>query len=354
LILEENDHTNDTTWSQRWSLDGRENISHLSKDFNPAVNDQFICFYADDYPLPEDPPTITFTLSSTADDASVGPGENITLQAELTNYDNGTITATINIDGVSRVDDDNAVLDENGVYTLQYEVTPDDITGGAVSWLYEITVTNNSGSATDGRNGVIDQQPPELETKSILAWATIDSYPYEGDTLPVAVVAVNEWDGINSVKFTFDKSVTINGNSVTEYTVTESTWEDVFGTGQSGEYWVAWVDIGTWATAANDVTVTSVGLGFNQFDFDLSSINLLAGTYWASFSGNSGLYGSKVGSFGATMIQQLNNSSNSLRTNNYIPFQLNGTTRDVPEPSTLAIFALGMIGLASRRFKKQS
>ena len=26
----------------------------------------------------------------------------------------------------------------------------------------------------------------------------------------------------------------------------------------------------------------------------------------------------------------------------------------VPEPSTLTIFALGMIGLASRRFKKQS
>jgi len=30
------------------------------------------------------------------------------------------------------------------------------------------------------------------------------------------------------------------------------------------------------------------------------------------------------------------------------------TATDVPEPSTLAIFALGMIGLASRRFKKQS
>ena len=27
-------------------------------------------------------------------------------------------------------------------------------------------------------------------------------------------------------------------------------------------------------------------------------------------------------------------------------------TVDVPEPSTLAIFALGMIGLAARRFKK--
>jgi hypothetical protein len=30
-----------------------------------------------------------------------------------------------------------------------------------------------------------------------------------------------------------------------------------------------------------------------------------------------------------------------------------GTT-SVPEPSTLAIFALGLIGLASRRFKKHS
>ncbi len=31
-----------------------------------------------------------------------------------------------------------------------------------------------------------------------------------------------------------------------------------------------------------------------------------------------------------------------------------GEASEVPEPSTLAIFALGMIGLASRRFKKQS
>jgi hypothetical protein len=32
----------------------------------------------------------------------------------------------------------------------------------------------------------------------------------------------------------------------------------------------------------------------------------------------------------------------------------NWEVRDVPEPSTLAIFALGIMGLASRRFKKQS
>jgi hypothetical protein len=35
-------------------------------------------------------------------------------------------------------------------------------------------------------------------------------------------------------------------------------------------------------------------------------------------------------------------------------FEVNSVAQSVPEPSTLAIFALGMIGLASRRFKKQS
>ncbi len=32
----------------------------------------------------------------------------------------------------------------------------------------------------------------------------------------------------------------------------------------------------------------------------------------------------------------------------------NGNSNEVPEPSTLAIFAIGIMGLASRRFKKQS
>jgi hypothetical protein len=40
--------------------------------------------------------------------------------------------------------------------------------------------------------------------------------------------------------------------------------------------------------------------------------------------------------------------------NSSIGTHLTRRSQDVPEPSTLAIFALGMIGLASRRFKKQS
>ena len=40
--------------------------------------------------------------------------------------------------------------------------------------------------------------------------------------------------------------------------------------------------------------------------------------------------------------------------NQDVYFSVAITATDVPEPSTLAIFALGMLGLASRRFKKQS
>jgi len=36
-----------------------------------------------------------------------------------------------------------------------------------------------------------------------------------------------------------------------------------------------------------------------------------------------------------------------------ITWAIRGTAQEVPEPSTLAIFALGIMGLASRRFKKQ-
>ncbi|WP_259369083.1 PEP-CTERM sorting domain-containing protein [Colwellia sp. MB3u-55] len=42
-------------------------------------------------------------------------------------------------------------------------------------------------------------------------------------------------------------------------------------------------------------------------------------------------------------------SATNIRTNTWLVKKA-----EVPEPSTLAIFALGMIGLASRRFKKQS
>lgn len=52
-----------------------------------------------------------------------------------------------------------------------------------------------------------------------------------------------------------------------------------------------------------------------------------------------------------------NNGSFSTSTQNFTGFVMikdDTQSTDVPEPSTLAIFTLGMIGLVSRRFKKQS
>jgi hypothetical protein len=55
--------------------------------------------------------------------------------------------------------------------------------------------------------------------------------------------------------------------------------------------------------------------------------------------------------FGSVDHITLHNSNSSAGYDNFV---FDTAAQDVPEPSTLAIFALGMIGLASRRFKKQS
>jgi hypothetical protein len=84
------------------------------------------------------------------------------------------------------------------------------------------------------------------------------------------------------------------------------------------------------------------------FDLD-SSLSLNAGHYWLGLSGatgtgpefwltTSGITGYK-GPGGGDLAYSLHGDVGST---------------DVPEPSTLAIFALGLMGLASRRFKKQS
>jgi hypothetical protein len=73
-------------------------------------------------------------------------------------------------------------------------------------------------------------------------------------------------------------------------------------------------------------------------------------------SGGAHYVGTYVGESGTGPVGNIVDASTS-----YATFQVNAletftfsSATDVPEPSTLAIFALGIIGLASRRFKKQS
>jgi hypothetical protein len=70
-----------------------------------------------------------------------------------------------------------------------------------------------------------------------------------------------------------------------------------------------------------------------------------------SMNGISNPYDNQNGAGGSTFSAPILNTSKNCCNNN---IRLHTGLVSVPEPSTLAIFALGMIGLASRRFKKQS
>lgn len=81
----------------------------------------------------------------------------------------------------------------------------------------------------------------------------------------------------------------------------------------------------------------------------LTGVGLSAGSYWISLSGtdmhfSGGGNGFQIGSAALGDGSSYNHSVNAT-------FRIS-TLTEVPEPSTLAILALGMMGLASRRVKK--
>ena len=106
-------------------------------------------------------PTIFFTNDSTDDGEEVTVGDEILLEANLDYYIEGSITASINIDGNSVVSEtitDATELDSD-IYSLTYVVTQDDIDQN-VAWSYSIVVGNSSGfSPFKTRSGTIKQLP---------------------------------------------------------------------------------------------------------------------------------------------------------------------------------------------------
>ena len=149
-----------------------------------------------------------------------------------------------------------------------------------------------------------------------------------------------------------DKSVT--GFSVSVYTPSGYWPNDVtFSIWTIGGINTLGVEIfnQTISHTAFDETVLNSNVSVVRTD-DVVGLNLLAGSYFLSFYNPEMLaingYSSGLGNF----IQI--NGSDVLTEDDRLGFVLYNDAVNVPEPSTLAIFALGMIGLASRRFKKQS
>ncbi len=96
---------------------------------------------------------------------------------------------------------------------------------------------------------------------------------------------------------------------------------------------------------------------FQTFDAFINNIQFSAGEY---ITGISLLNNDLVSPNTVPLLSFTNNSIHISYagvfdfTGNSASFQITTSSASVPEPSTLAIFALGMIGLASRRFNKQS
>jgi len=106
----------------------------------------------------------------------------------------------------------------------------------------------------------------------------------------------------------------------------------------------------TGAVSANGLVSNNgaVPLGFNIALIGLN-INLSSGNYVLGLSTDCSLCSVANGDsgFGSSLYQ-----NTTLRQGDHMAFQIEGSAEGIPEPSTLAIFALGILGLASRRIKK--
>jgi hypothetical protein len=105
----------------------------------------------------------------------------------------------------------------------------------------------------------------------------------------------------------------------------------------------------------------SVGInGFSIYSSATSdfSVTSILGTFNAIDNGNGSTNSAQIFDFSDMSSRYIRLSITSSYSGSSVGFSeiaFEGTPAiDVPEPSALAIFALGMIGLASRRFKKQS
>jgi hypothetical protein len=129
------------------------------------------------------------------------------------------------------------------------------------------------------------------------------------------------------------------------------------------------IDVAIWSSAANSPLAVLFGAtgtiagGAQANWYGVSGLNefLSAGTYWVSVTPGTGVngihYGGAPNPLDGYNQRSTGNpwqlSDDSPGEHLAIGFRIDATAASVPEPSTLAIFALGMIGLASRRFKKQ-
>tara|TARA_R110001583_G_scaffold195495_2_gene374263 strand:- start:654 stop:1211 length:558 start_codon:yes stop_codon:yes gene_type:complete len=121
-----------------------------------------------------------------------------------------------------------------------------------------------------------------------------------------------------------------------------------FGENESNEYiefLIDGVNFGQYTWDTFGVTSSTGSSNISSIDKLISFSFNISALQWANFISDDSVQvtwnnGSGVGDWSNNYI-------------GYVNYEINGVASQVPEPTTLAIFALGIMGLASRRFKKQ-
>jgi len=151
---------------------------------------------------------------------------------------------------------------------------------------------------------------------------------------------------------------------ITEFEITAAGtvrgWTDSFNDFENFDPIVSlWASDGSWIltnddnSSINPATQSYYDSGFESF--------LAAGTYYFTVSSFNSFPLTTENLFSGSPFDGVAESQKTFYETNYpnmgmdysIWFDGADSARAVPEPSTLAIFALGIMGLASRRFKKQ-
>lgn len=112
----------------------------------------------------------------------------------------------------------------------------------------------------------------------------------------------------------------------------------------SSEYIQFFIDgnlLAQWTYDTADISVTE---NYSEYDYTLTGVVSISDALWDTISSDNTL---DVMWKNASQVNAYRSQGGA----DYVSFSLVGV--EVPEPTTLALFALGLMGLASRRFKKQ-
>lgn len=235
-------------------------------------------------------------------------------------------------------------------FILTLLIIPASVNATIITW-------NTQGNATDVANGFLSLD--ELTTASSFTYVDVGNVGFDikvsvSTTMVLSAGDLNYTRPGDSIMFEFFQTNSLTPHAVTGFA---SDWLDLDSGESMGPFTV------TDASGTERVLDTSsphfiLGSSIRTTDRDSSNgVNPdgLVGSLAGNWDNNALSFITDFSSLSITKFSIDSTSGYIAPTNLTIQNDVNIVpTIEVPEPSTLAFFALGLIGIASRRFKKQS